>query len=111
MSDANSVAIGQDKNIYVAGDIGQVSSSHATGETDALVSVYSPDGTPLRSLKWGTGVGTAAYAICVDGQDGLLVVGSTRGNLYGANDRALDVFVRQIDLHGEQWTLANAAAQ
>jgi hypothetical protein len=76
------------------------------GRYDALFAKFDPNGTLLWTEQLGTGMDDSAEFIGVDPNRGILVVGSTDGDLGGKNaggsSETSDIFVAIYDLQGKQ---------
>lgn len=76
-----------------------------TGDGDAFVRKYAPDGEEQWTRQFGTGGWDDARAVALDADDNILVVGTTWGDLAGTHLGNGDVFVRQYSPDGDEgWT-------
>jgi hypothetical protein len=104
---ANSLAVDDSGNLYVAGTTGgalpgQVSS----GTDDAFVRKYDPNGNEVWTRQFGTAAGDYANGVAVGSAGEIYVVGFTTGSLAGQTPAGgEDAFVRRYDASGnELWT-------
>ena len=103
-----SAAVDGSGNIIVVGRTqhalpGQTSA----GSWDAFVRKYSPEGTQLWSLQFGSPAPDVANKVVVDGAGNIIVAGSTMGALPGQTRAGYDdAFVRKLSPEGKElWTL------
>lgn len=105
--DAESAAMDPYGNSYVAGyTAGALPGQTSQGGYDAFIRKYSPAGTQLWTVQFGTSADDVAFAVAVDASENSYVVGYTNGTLPGqvANGGA-DAFIRSYDASGnERWT-------
>lgn len=71
---------------------------HAGG-TDVFVRKYNPDGTIAWTWQFGSAVNDEALGIAADA-NGVYVVGSTQGDLFGSNAGGRDAFIRKFNNAG-----------
>ena len=94
-------------NIYV---VGRTASSFQgttnVGGFDAYLRKYGPDGSELSTAQLGTEGRDQAFAVAVDGQDSVYVLGETRGAFEGQTQAGKeDIFLVKVDSSGQQaWT-------
>lgn len=97
---------------YLAGwTFGTFPGESSSGDGDAYLRKYDPDGNEMWTRQFGTSAFDAAYAIDAD-PSGIYVGGSTGGVLAGgSNAGQFDVFVARYDSDGnEVWTRQFGAA-
>jgi hypothetical protein len=100
-----SVSIGADGRIAVAGSTrDELDGGHAGG-ADAFVRVFEPDGALAWARQFGTTGEDGARAVAVDAAGNVLVAGRTEGALVGLGAGDVDAFVRKYDPSGGvRWT-------
>ncbi len=108
----SAVAVADDGRIAVAGTTQGPLGGALEGGWDAFVRLLDAD----RAVAWTHQVGTAdddrATGVAFHPDGGLVVAGSTSGNLFGPNEGGLDGFVRRVDDHGATlWTHQFGSAQ
>jgi len=104
---AYGIAIDSVNNIYVAGyTSGTLPGQKSSGSIAAFLRKYDSDGNELWTSQFGTEGDNYVYAVAVDKQDKVYVVGNTAGTLLEQSSSGfLDVFVRKYDGDGtELWT-------
>lgn len=88
-----------DDTVYVIGD-----DLVGSGNWDAFLATLSTSGSDESYFRWGTSgrslANEGAASLAVDPSGGLLVTGTTRGNLAGENQGSQDVFVTRFDAAG-----------
>lgn len=92
---------------YVVGEtFGTLSGQTPGGTLDAFVRKYAADGTELWTRQFGAWDRDIAWAVAVDGERFVYVVGQTEGTLPGQQSAGgWDAFVRKYDPSGtEVWT-------
>ncbi len=100
-----SVAIGSDGRIAVAGWTRQALDGSHAGAADAFVRVFEPDGTLIWARQFGTTGEDEARAVGIDAAGNVLVAGRTEGALVGLGAGGRDGFVRKYDPDGTvRWT-------
>lgn len=71
------------------------------GEFDAYIRKLAPDGTTIWTKHLSTDGDDRAYAVAVDANDNIIVVGDTSGELVrGAKVGAIDIFVAKFSADG-----------
>ena len=91
------LAVDKSGNIYIMG----TTSSFGTGAGDIFIAKFSPDGSLIWDLTWGTSAAEYTWEVysglVVDDEGNLYVTGTTTA--YGAT-RGYDVFVAKFDSDG-----------
>lgn len=101
---ATEIATDDSGNVYVAGYT-QGALVTSTGDYDAFVRKYDPNGTELWTRQFGTPGVDIAFGIAVDGNGDVYITGYTDGALRGTPKGGLDVFIRKYDASGTHaWT-------
>jgi hypothetical protein len=93
-------------DVYVVGQTtGALTGQPASGQADAFVRKYDPDGRELWTLQFGGGESVAAR-VAIDGAGAVYVGGWTTGALPGQTALGqFDAFLRKYDADGaELWT-------
>lgn len=94
-------------NIYVVGRTAKsFPGTTAKGSFDAYFRKFGPDGSELSTVQFGTEGRDQAFAVAVDGQDSVYVLGETRGEFEGQTQAGKeDIFLVKFDSSGQQtWT-------
>ena len=94
-------------NVYVVGRTAKsFPGTTAIGSFDAYFRKYGPDGSELSTVQFGTEGRDQAFAVAVDGQDSVYVLGETRGEFEGQTHAGKeDIFLVKFDSSGQQaWT-------
>ena len=101
---ASTVVVDGEGNVYVAGQAGgDLSDQTYSGERDALVRKYDPEGTELWTRLFGTPGVDVASGVALDSEGDLYVVGWAEGNLPGQTRIGRgDGFVVKYDRDGNQ---------
>jgi hypothetical protein len=102
---ANSSAVDQNGNVFVAGSTyGDLDGANAGGY-DAYVRKLDPQGDHLWTRQFGTSISDYAEAAAVDADGNVIVGGNTWSDLEGANAGSTDAYVRKLDAQGDHlWT-------
>lgn len=113
---ANSVAIGADGEIYVAGSTdGAFPGQSNAGGGDTFLSRFTPEGELVWLHQFGSSARDYPTSIVVDGEGAIYIAGETNGKLPGLGVQhrgETDVFVRKYDAEGEfVWHSAAASLQ
>lgn len=102
---ANSVAIGADGEIYVAGSTdGEFPGQSNAGGYDTFLSRFTPEGELVWLHQFGSSARDYPTSIVVDGEGAIYIAGETNGKLPGLNIQhqgETDAFVRKYDAEGE----------
>jgi hypothetical protein len=110
---AAAVTTDPDGNIYVLGATGgNLDGNLGAGNTDAFLTLFSPQGTKLWTRQWGTSGTDAAGGLLVTPNREIYVTGSTDGAFTEhANGGLFDLFVTRWGADGNiDWTLQSATA-
>jgi uncharacterized protein (UPF0548 family) len=93
-----SITTGTDGAVYVAGyTYGYLDSQANSGEADAFITRYNPDGTKSWSKLFGGADFDAALALTIGADGEIYVAGHTQGNLNGqTNNGNSDAFLIKI---------------
>jgi uncharacterized repeat protein (TIGR02543 family) len=100
---ANSVAVDVNGNVYVAGYINRgLDGNTLTGYEDFFVTMYDASGNKVRTKQLGAaGASAQAYGVAVDENGNVYVVGNTNGGLDGNTLTGYrDSFVTMYDSSG-----------
>lgn len=102
---ARALAATPDGSLVVAGSTeGHLGAVNAGG-SDAYVRKYDPDGNPVWTQQLGTSGTDLAFGVAIDGDQSVIVVGYTTGDLAGAVAGPGDAFVRKYGPDGDAlWT-------
>jgi hypothetical protein len=102
---AFAIAVDARRAVIVAGEtMGSLAGSNA-GFGDAFVRKYRSDGTESWTRQFGSDAADNIQGVGVDGDDNVIVAGSTLGALSDTSAGAYDAFVRKLDPDGnELWT-------
>lgn len=87
-------------NIYISGYTDGSLEGLNSGEYDAFLSKYDPDGTLLWTRQLGTAESDRGLDVSVDGLGNVFLSGSTMGSLVGPNVNSEDAFVSKFDAAG-----------
>jgi hypothetical protein len=95
---AASVALDRDDTARVFGSTqGELASGAAVGDRDLFLTTWDSAGNFLQTLQWGTAAADEAASLLIDGQDGVIVAGSTEGAFAGQTNAGLgDGFVSRL---------------
>lgn len=86
---------------YTLGDLDGVNA----GESDAIVSKYSSDGSRQWSRQLGTSASDISVSVAADGLGNVYISGRTFGSLGGAHAGGWDAFLSKYDAAGDfHWT-------
>jgi len=106
---ANALTTGNDGAIYVSGlTYGNLDGQTNSGESDAFVTKYNPDGTKVWTKLLGTNGDDQANALTTGNDGAIYVSGQTSGNLDGqtnSNSPNFDAFITKYNPDGTKvWT-------
>jgi len=104
---ANAIATGSDGSIYVSGVTGgNLDGQTNSGQTDAFISKYSPDGTKIWTQLLGSASKEAGYGLTIGSDGNVYISGTTTGNLDGqTNSGGTDAFISKYNSDGSKiWT-------
>jgi hypothetical protein len=102
---AVAVAVDRAGNAYVVGTTEGALEGPSSGQRDAFIRRYSPDGRVAWTRQFGTPGREGMYAAAVDAQGFAYVAGDTEGTLQGASAGDYDAFVRKVSPKGRAvWT-------
>jgi catalase len=94
--DAQSVSVGSDGSVLVAGRTnGDLGGTNAGG-SDAFVRKYDAAGTVLWTQQFGTSAYDRAQSVSVGSDGSVLVAGHTGGDLGGTSAGGIDAFVMAL---------------
>ncbi|WP_152088780.1 SBBP repeat-containing protein, partial [Limnospira platensis] len=105
--EASALTTGSDGSIYVAGYTeGNLDGQTNSGEEDAFITKYQPDGTKDWTRLLGSGEGDWAQALTTGSDGSIYVAGYTGGNLDGQrNSGSRDAFITKYQPDGtKDWT-------
>jgi hypothetical protein len=93
-------------DVYVVGDTEGVLAGSGSGNWDAWVRKYAPDGRVRWTRQFGSPGSDDAEGVATDGSGNVVVVGSTAGELPGqTSPGGGDAFVRKLSRSGKAlWT-------
>ncbi|MDY7051877.1 Calx-beta domain-containing protein [Limnospira fusiformis] len=104
---ANALTTGSDGSIYVAGrTYGNLDGQTNSGQNDAFITKYQPDGTKNWTRLLGTSSWDEANALTTGRDGSIYVAGRTEGNLDGqTNSGWVDAFITKYQPDGtKDWT-------
>ena len=104
---ARGVAVDAAGNAYVVGwGVGALPGQTWSGNNDAFLRKYDPDGTAIWTRQFGTSGSDVTYGVAVDGPGYAHVAGDTNGVFPGQTSSGIgDAFLRKYDPDGtEVWT-------
>ena len=88
-------------DIYVTGGtFGELAGHTPLGNGDVFLMRFAADGSLVWTEVWGTSEEDIGYAVAVDHEGGIYVVGWTSGDLAGTNAGATDNFLTKLDRDG-----------
>lgn len=93
---ANGVVVAPDGGFFLVGSTGGVLGEASAGSTDVFLRKYGADGAPGWTYQFGSAKTDYAAGIGLDGAGNVLVVGTTYGDLGGANAGNADAFIRKL---------------
>ena len=108
---ANSVRVGGDGSVVVAGDsYGALPGQTAVGEADGFLRKYGADHVAVWTRQFGSTAAELVTSVAIDGVGNIVIAGQTSGTLPGQTSAGgVDAFVRKYDADGaEVWGAAAA---
>lgn len=93
---AEGVVVAPDGGFFLVGSTGGVLGEASAGSTDVFVRKYGADGKPEWTHQFGSAKTEYAAGIGLDAAGNVLVVGTTYGDLGGANAGYADAFIRKL---------------
>ncbi|BAI94222.1 Calx-beta domain-containing protein [Arthrospira platensis NCB002] len=106
---ANALTTGRDGSIYVAGGTwGNLDGQRNSGDRDAFITKYQPDGSRDWTRLWGTSSWDEAHALTTGSDGSIYVAGGTSGDLDGQTHSGgwhSDAFITKYQPNGTKaWT-------
>ena len=99
------VATDASGNVYVTGYTRGALEGTNSGDADAFLRAYDPNGTELWTRQFGTSAFDQATGVAIDANGNVFVAGYTFGDLEGTSAGFEDAFLRAYDPNGtELWT-------
>ena len=75
------------------------------GESDSYIAKYDTDGNQVWTKQFGSDLRDIGFGIAADSSGNAYVTGHTKGDLFGRNTGAYDVFIVKYNSDGiEKWT-------
>ena len=100
------VAVDAEGNVIVAGSTQGALVGTSAGGDDGFVRKFDPDGQTLWTHQFGTAGNDLIVAVAVEACGGIVVAGTTTGDLGGSPAAVQDAFVRRLTPGGtEAWTV------
>ena len=88
--------------VFIAGITDGHLSGRSAGGTDAFLARLDSDGNEVWISQFGTSGGELALALESDGAGGVLIAGTTTGDMAGPNAGGIDAFLARYDGAGNQ---------
>jgi uncharacterized delta-60 repeat protein len=104
---ANALTTGADGSIYISGyTSGNLDGQINSGNRDAFIAKYNPDGTKEWTRLLGTGTSDEANALITGADGSIYISGYTSGDLSGQpNNGGVDAFITKYKPDGtKEWT-------
>jgi hypothetical protein len=99
------IAVGDQGNVIIVGATQGALAGASLGATDAFVRKFDTHGEVVWTRQFGTERDDGASEVAVDGDGGIIVVGTTSGSLEGTSNGEVDAFVRKYNRDGDVlWT-------
>ena len=106
-AEGTALTTGTDGSIYIAGYAGgDLEDQKNSGNYDAFISKYNPDGNKIWSKLLGTPSSDSAYALTTGTDGSIYIAGSTFGDLENQiNSGERDAFISKLKTDGTKvWT-------